>query len=118
MTPGSTTSQTRAVPGVRNLVSWRIAEPHQLHAIAFGDRDTATPNTSLGAREETLTFLDRFPAFVQRREVPLSTARTHDPESAVNGFIDQSAADRHMRYRLVLPESLAAEGAVSIHDDP
>src|SRR5690606_15686131 len=90
----------------------RLPDADEIRAVTQrGEADLLGGHTLLRIAVEALPFLDAFPARLQRREVPLPAAGTHDPETPARLVEGEALPDREVLDGLVATERGVAEGA-------
>ena len=96
-----------AVPPGCELGALRFPDPHEFETLGVA-RDADVPGRCphAGAAVEAFTFLDRLPAFFQRRKVPTPALPAHNPEASLRGVERESPPDREASTTLFDPKCL------------
>jgi hypothetical protein len=105
-----------AVTPRRELRPLRLADSYELETLAeSGEPDLISRNPELRRTVRPLTLLDRFPPFLDRREVPALAPPAHDPQASLRGVERKPAPDGKMLDRFVGSELRVAEEARRVH---
>src|SRR4029077_15941881 len=65
--------------------------------------------------KQSLEFVDRFPAFLERREIPASAASANHPEPSACWVVREPMANGERRDLVVFPERGVAEETGRVH---
>src|SRR5262249_1529388 len=76
--------------------------------------DVGCGHAQARATEQALAVLDRFPALLDRREIPPLAPSAHDPQATAGRIEGKTAPDGEMLDRFVLAELRLAEDAGGI----
>ena len=96
-----------------------LADAHQRQSLRMaGETDVVGGDADAGVPEEALAVLDRFPALLQRREVPAFALHAHDPEAAADRVEGQPAPHWERLHHLIGTQRLVAEHARFVHGGP
>jgi hypothetical protein len=103
-----------AVPPRGELRTKRLADPNQLEPVGDSRQpDVVGRNAKARSPKEPFTLFDRFPALLERREIPPLAATAHDPQPTTRGVECQAAPNGEMLDRFVLAELGMAKDAGS-----
>lgn len=98
------------------LRTLRLADANELEPFTQArEADVIGRDAQLRGAEKTVALLDRFPAVLDRREIPADAPATDDPEAAVRCIEGEPATDGKMLDRFVLAEVGVAENASRVH---
>ena len=87
------------------LRALRFADANQFQAfVQLREADVVGRDAFLRVAKELLALLDGFPAFFERREVPLLAFATHDPQAPAPLIEREPPADRERLDDLVCAE--------------
>src|SRR6185437_3936418 len=108
--------ETRAVSPRRGLGEQRRSDAHELERSAeSGETDVVGRHAKPRAAKQSLGVVDRFPALVERCEVPATAAGADDPEPSLSRIERQAPADGEGRQKVVGAEIGVAEETGSVH---
>ncbi len=108
--------ESRAVAPRRDLREQRGSDAHELEPSAKArEPDVVGRHPQTRAAEETLAFVDRLPAFLERREIPPPAPRADHPQPSLLRVVRQPAADGKRRQKVIRAEVGVAEETGGVH---
>ncbi len=110
-------SELIAVSPGRKFGPQRLADPHERRSVAhLGQAYVVGRQAAARIGEQLLGRFDRFPALLERRQIPAFAVRADDPQPPALGVERQALADRKRLERLIGAERLVAKQTGGIHN--